>query len=278
MSSPEHAPEGIDPTVPNVARMYDFYLRGKTNFPADRLAAERLMAAVPGVRETTLANREFLGRAVTVMAEAGVRQFLDIGTGLPTQENVHEVALRAAPDSRVVYVDNDPVVLVHARALLADNPQTIAVRGDLVDPGAIVADPAVRAHLDFSRPVAVLLMAVLHFIPGHDQTAAIVATLRERMAPGSHLALSHFYSPDAGQATVRAGGRIYAASSSGSLTSRTYRQIEGYFTGLDLLDPGLVPVHAWRPHDHDSRYFKDADAAAIDLARPGLLGAVARKI
>jgi O-methyltransferase involved in polyketide biosynthesis len=273
----ERAPKGIDPAIPSVARMYDFYLGGKDNFASDREAGQKVMAAVPGVRETTRANRVFLGAAVRTLAERGVRQFLDIGAGLPTQENVHQVALRAAPDSRIVYVDNDPIVLTHAQALLAGNPRTTVVEGDLREPGAILDQPAVRAHIDFTQPVAILLLAILHFIPGHEETAGIVETLRARMAPGSHLVLSHFYSPDADQSTVRAGQEVYSTTTAGSLTARSYQQISDYFAGLDLLDPGLVPVHAWLPHrlPHHARD-DDADEVTIDLTVPGLLGAVGR--
>src|SRR5690606_14751785 len=149
----EQAPPGIDPTVPSVARIYDYVLGGKDNFAVDREAAEKLLRASPNAREEALANRRFIGRAVRFLVGNGIRQFLDIGAGLPTQENVHEVALRAATESRIVYVDNDPIVLVHARELLADDRQTIAVEGDLREPEGILNNPEVTGHLDFSRPI-----------------------------------------------------------------------------------------------------------------------------
>ena len=175
MGELEQGPPGIDVTIPSVARMYDYYLGGKDNFAADREAAGKIIAAVPSARDSARRNREFLGRAVRFAAESGIRQFLDIGAGLPTQENVHQVALRTAPDSRVVYVDNDPIVLVHGRALLADNRQTTVIQGDLHDPDAILNDPKLTAHLDLDRPMAVLLVAILHFIPDEDEATNIVA-------------------------------------------------------------------------------------------------------
>ncbi|MEV0819698.1 SAM-dependent methyltransferase [Nonomuraea rubra] len=261
---------GVDPTVPSVARMYDYYLGGKDNFPSDRAAAEKIIAIVPEVRETARDNRAFIGKAVRLMAEQGVRQFLDIGAGLPTQENVHQVAQRVVPDARVVYVDNDPIVLTHARALLADNPYTLAAWGDVTDPAAILRDPDVAAHLDFGRPIGLLMSAVLHFVPGDQQTSDIVKTLREPLVPGSHLLISHFYTPDTDDPRVRAGQQVYRATKPGALVARSLRQIGAYFDGLSLLEPGLVPVKLWRPDSDLDRQI------AVDLAVPGLIGAVGR--
>src|SRR6201991_3158168 len=170
MTEHEQAPAGVDVTVPSVARMYDYLLGGKDNFPADREAAAHIAQLSPNAKEIARANRAFLGRAVaTAAAEGGIRQFLDIGTGLPTQENVHQVAGRVSPGSRVVYVDFDPIVLVHARALLAETADTIVVQGDMRDPEAVLGHPEIPRHLDFGQPLAVLMVAVLHFIPDDDQ-------------------------------------------------------------------------------------------------------------
>ncbi|MBF8191704.1 SAM-dependent methyltransferase [Nonomuraea sp. K274] len=248
--------------------MYDFYLGGKDNFAADREAAEKIIAIVPDVCSTTKANRDFLGKAVRLAAEHGVRQFLDIGAGLPTQENVHQVAQRAAPGSKTVYVDNDPVVLVHARALLDDSKDTRAVQGDLRRPQEILDHPEVRDHLDLSQPVAVLMLAVLHFLPGHDEAARIVETVKQAIPPGGFLLLSHFYTPDEQERKVQAGGRVYQSTNSGSLTARSLERITGYFSGLELVEPGLVPVQAWRPDWEEDSVF--------DLSVPGLLGGMAR--
>ncbi|WP_043618929.1 SAM-dependent methyltransferase [Nonomuraea candida] len=268
MSAAEPHVPGVDPTVPSVARMYDYYLGGKDHFPADREAAEKIIAIVPEVRETARDNRAFIGKAVRVMAERGVRQFLDIGAGLPTQENVHQVAQRIVPDARVVYVDNDPIVLTHARALLADSPGTVAVWGDITDPAAILADPEVAGHLDFGRPVGLLMSAVLHFVPGDQQADDIVKTLRAPLVPGSHLLISHFFTPDADDPKVKAGQQVYKGTRPGALAARSLRQIGAYFDGLTLLEPGLVPVKSWRPESELDRQ------ARIDLTIPGLIGAV----
>ncbi|MBX6166624.1 MAG: SAM-dependent methyltransferase [Thermobispora bispora] len=269
------APAGIDPTIPSVARMYDYYLGGKDNFPADREAAEKMLAIGRKMgndgRELARENRAFLGRAVRHLAESGVTQFIDIGAGLPTQENVHQVAQRHAPGSRVVYVDNDPVVLVHARALLADNPDTIVIDGDLRDPDAIFDNPEVRAHIDFTRPFAVLLVAVLHFVPDDEAAARIVASARDRLIPGGHLVLSHVYKGDVvEEKAVEESAQIYAATSSGGLAVRSLEQITSYFDGLELLEPGVVPVEAWRP---DVPWEVSADPGNSG----GILGGIGRK-
>lgn len=259
-------PPEVDPNTPSTARMYDYYLGGKNNFAADREAAEKIIQLVPGSREVALANRAFLGRAVRHLAAAGVRQFVDIGAGLPTQDNVHQVAGREAPGSRVVYVDNDPSVLAHARTLLADHPDTIVVEGDAREPEAVLGAHRVRAHVDFDRPVAVLLVAILHFIPDDEQVAGIVASLLRPLAPGSHLVVSHIYAGDHDAVTIRKGADVYARSNARSITSRGPEHLRRYFDGLDLVRPGIVPVEAWHPGE-------DVQA---DLVKPGILGAVGR--
>ncbi|WP_262379714.1 SAM-dependent methyltransferase [Nonomuraea sp. PA05] len=268
----ENAPQGIDPTVPSVARMYDYYLGGKDNFAADREAAEQIMRlareAGSDVREVALANRGFLIRSVRHIAESGVRQFLDIGAGLPTQDNVHQVVQRVAPGSKVVYVDNDPIVLTHAQALLADNPDTFSVQGDLHRPSDILQ--AAAAHLDFSRPVAVVLVAVLHFFHDDDEVSKIVSTLRDVLVPGGHLVLSHGYvEPDEGDPAKLAEARgVYRRSASGAIAWRDRETVRGYFDGLELLEPGVVPAQEWR---NDDPYRPPG------LAKGGVLGAVGRR-
>ncbi|MEV4172579.1 SAM-dependent methyltransferase [Nonomuraea sp. NPDC049709] len=267
----EQAPPGIDPTIPSVARMYDYYLGGKDNFHADREAAEQIVGLAresgADVREMARANRGFLIRAVRHIAESGVRQFLDIGTGLPTQDNVHQVARRAAPGSKVVYVDNDPIVLTHAQALLADNPDTFVLDGDLHRPADILK--AAAAHLDFSRPVAIVVAAVFHFFQDDDEVAAIVATLRDALVPGGHLVISHSYiEPEAGEADKMAEAQgVYRRSASGSIAWRDRETVRGYFDGLELLEPGVVPVQDWR---NDDPYVPPG------LAKGGVLAGVAR--
>ncbi|MFE3448925.1 SAM-dependent methyltransferase [Nonomuraea sp. NPDC059194] len=267
MERDEQVPTVIDPNTPSVARMYDYYLGGKDNFPSDREAAEKITQLVPNISQIARDNRDFLIRVVRMLAAAGVRQFIDIGTGLPTRQNVHEVALEAAPDSRIVYVDNDPIVLVHARALLAETPQTIVVGADLRDTASILDHPEVGAHIDFGRPVAVLLFAILHFVPDHQESADIVRRLCAPLAVGSHLAVSHSYAGDLTSETISTGRTVYRAATAGSLTPRTTEQISAYFDGLDVLEPGVVPIDAWRPEWPD---------VEPDFTKPGLLGGVAR--
>jgi hypothetical protein len=226
-------PDGIDTRAPNPARIYDYLLGGKDHYPADRQAAEAVLAVAPQAREGARENRAFLQRAVRYLAEAGVRQFLDIGTGLPTQGNVHQVAQAVMPEARVVYVDHDPVVHTHANALLTNNsPTTVAVIGDLREPEAILDHPEVRRLLDFTRPIAVLLVAVLHFIRDAEDPAGIVTRLRDAMAPGSYLVVSHAtgdFHPHVGAKSPRCmSGRprrwccAPARRSSGSSTASTW--------------------------------------------------------
>jgi O-methyltransferase involved in polyketide biosynthesis len=233
--------------------MYDYYLGGKDNFPADREAAEQVIAVGrqlgADIREGPVANRAFLIRGVRHLAESGVRQFLDLGTGLPTQDNIHQVVQRVTPDAKVVYSDNDPIVLAHARALLADNPSTIIVDGDLREPEAILE--AAADHLDFTRPVAVVMAAVLHFLSDDAEVTRIIETLRRPLASGSHLMISHGYvEPDQDnkdQADQVRG--IYRRSTAGVLAWRDREHLLGWFEGLELLAPGVVPVQRWRNED-----------------------------
>ncbi|MBO3751656.1 SAM-dependent methyltransferase [Streptosporangiaceae bacterium NEAU-GS5] len=223
--------------------MYDYYLSGKDNYAADRAAAEEVIARFPLTREIARANRAFLGRAVRFLAaEAGIGQFIDLGAGLPTQDNVHQVAQRANPDARVVYVDCDPVVLVHARAILARDGQTEAIPGDVRVPAEILGDCDLHALLDLSRPVALLLVAVLHFIPDEEGPHAAVKTLMEALVPGSYLVVSHVeYRPE----LVEAAG-VYKRANA-PVVLRTPEEIGTFFEGLTLVEPGLVNVRSWRP-------------------------------
>jgi hypothetical protein len=261
----------IDTTRAHPARMYDYLLGGTENFAADRQAIEALLREVPNARTGARENRAFLGRAVRYLVqEAGIRQFLDIGAGLPTASNVHEVAQSLAPQCRVAYVDNDPMVLAHAHALLASHPagRTTYTQADLHDPGTILSDPAVRGTLDFSQPVAVMLLAVLHFLPDEDDPAGVVAALLDAVPSGSYLVASHvtsdFHDPamaGRGAQSVRQAGVPFRARSADELASHI-------LAGLRLVEPGLVPVSDWRP------------PAGSDRPRPaevGYYGAVAKK-
>jgi SAM-dependent methyltransferase len=243
-------PPGIDVHIPNAARMYNYFLGGKDNFAVDREAAERVLAVAPEARDLARQNRAFLRRAVThLAAEAGIRQFVDIGTGLPTEGNVHEIAGQVDPGTRVVYVDNDPVVLGHARALLSNATNTVSIKGDLREPESIFDNPELLSLIDFSEPVAVLLLAVLHFLPDGDRPAELIARLRDTLPPGSYLVLSHV-TADERAGAAQEGAAVYQKASS-SVTLRARAQISGFFDGFELLDPGLVRLDEWRP-DHDT--------------------------
>lgn len=254
-SDPAFASSGqgsLDLSRPHPARIYDYLLGGKDNLAADRAVGEQLAEIAPWVLSGTRGNRAFLRRAVTYLARAGVRQYLDIGSGLPTAKNVHEIAQRSAPDCRVTYVDNDPVVLAYARALLGGDSRTVATAGDARDPDALFADPTVNAHLDFERPVAVLLVAVLHFLVGDDEVAGLIAAIRRRLVPGSHLVISHVADlPDApGHPTrataTRSAAQLYDALAA-PFTLRTREQVTALFQGFDLVPPGVVPAQLWWP-------------------------------
>jgi hypothetical protein len=236
----------FNPTVPNVARIYDFLLGGKDNYAADRDAAGRLLEAVPGAAAAARDNRRFLGRAVWFLArETGIRQFLDIGTGLPTRGNVHEIAHAANRGARVVYADNDPVVVTHARALLADSLTVAAVHGDLRDPGRLFALPDMRTFIDWDQPVAVLMVAVLHFLEDRDNPWAAVDTFKAQMAPGSYLVLSHVTGDDTPADVIRQAAEVYQNASAPGM-ARTRAQIARFFDGLDMVSPGLADPAVWR--------------------------------
>ena len=244
-------PAGIDTTVAHPARVYDYWLGGTNNFPADREAAERVLAATPGLRARVQANRAFLARVVRYLAaEAGIRQFLDVGTGIPAANNTHEVAQAAAPDSRVVYVDNDPIVLFHAQELLASAPEgaTQYIEGDLRDPGAILE--AAAGTLDLTRPAALMLLGVLHLIGDSEEPYRIVAGLMDALAPGSYLAISHPASDIHAAAQAEAQKR-YNERVATPQTLRNRAEVTRFFDGLDLVPPGVVYVHAWRPDPGD---------------------------
>ena len=247
-------PDGLDTSTPNVARMYHHYLGGRETFQADRDAAEQVLAALPAVRAAAVATREFIARVVRYLAgEAGIDQFLDLGMGLPALHVVHEVARQVNPAARVAYVDYDPVVVSHGNAMLAKPGVAVVVKADMRRPAELLAMPEIRAHLDFRRPIAVLLVSVLHFIAdaegdtGTQGPHSIVATIRDGIVPGSYLALSHAstdFAPD--DAVVR---RILSAyeKSNAPLWSRDKDAVLRFFDGFDLVEPGLVPYPQWRP-------------------------------
>jgi O-methyltransferase involved in polyketide biosynthesis len=239
---------GLDSGVAHIARVYNYWLGGTDHFPADRAAAEATIAAYPGIQLSAQANRAFLARAVRhLAAAAGIRQFLDIGTGLPTANNTHQVAQAAAPASRVVYVDNDPLVLAQARALLTSSPQgaTAYLDADLRDTGKILAQAA--DTLDLARPVAVMLIAVLHYIPELAEARDIVARLLAAVPPGSFVVISHAGSDLSPGAIAALEETLNRHLPGERHTARPRADVESLFVGTSLLSPGVVPVSQWRP-------------------------------
>jgi hypothetical protein len=267
MASSSGEPPKFDTSVAHPARVYDYWLGGKDNFAADREAAERVLAVTPGLRFRVQANRAFLARAVRyLVAEAGIRQFLDIGTGIPTANNTHEVAQATVPECRIVYVDNDPIVLAHARALLTSSPQgaTAYVDADLRDTGAVLE--AAAETLDFSQPIAVMLLGILHLISDAEDPYAIVARLLAAVPPGSYLAISHpAIDINAGQAEAQ---KRYNERVSTAQTLRTHAEVCRFFEGLSLVPPGVVYVHTWRPDPGDDAPENVASAHGGVARRP----------
>jgi SAM-dependent methyltransferase len=265
MERPAWAPEGIDLERPNAARMYDYALGGSHNFAVDRAMVEKVEAMMPGSSLIAHANRGFLRRAVRYCLDAGVRQFLDVGSGIPTVGSVHEVARQFAPETRVIYVDNDPIAVAHGQAILRDNPNTGAIHGDVRRAAEILADPAVTKLIDFDQPVALLLVSLLHFIPDEDDPAGLVRTLSERLAPGSYLVLSHG-TPEERPDDADTVGQLYKNTSS-PLSLRSRADIQAMFADFELVEPGLTWVSAWRP----------APGQADEEERREMLAGVGRK-
>ena len=239
-------PPEIDTRRANVARVYDYLLGGTHNFLADQDVGRAIIALEPNARAIGQANRAFLGRAVRHLAAAGIRQFLDIGSGIPTEGNVHEVAQHAAPEARVVYADIDPVAIAHSKAILAGNPRAAIIDGDLRDPATVLARAAGTRLIDLSQPAGLLLIAVLHFIPDADDPWGIVATLRDALAPGSYLVLSHG-TEEGNPGVAHAAEKIYQRAVSANLHMRSRPDILRFFDGFDLIDPGLVALPYWQP-------------------------------
>jgi hypothetical protein len=265
---------GIDATVPHSARIWNFWLGGKDNYPVDREAGEAWLAIDPGMGVAVKASREFLRRAVRFLAaEAGIRQFLDVGTGLPTADNTHEVAQRAAPDARIVYVDNDPLVLAHARALMTSTPEgaTHYLHTDMRDAARLLE--LASEHLDFGEPVAVVLQMVLGHLPSEEETKALIRTLVDATAPGSYLLICDAIETEEAQAAQKASQEY---NDSGAVPYRVYplATLRSRFDGLDFVEPGLVSAPEWRP---ESR----SELPSIGLAEPepvsNVFGGVARK-
>jgi hypothetical protein len=265
---PAWVPEAADIERPSAARMYDYYLGGSHNFTADRALAEEYIRVLPEIKAISVANRAFLRRAVSLLTREGIDQFLDLGSGMPTAGNVHEVARAGNPDARVVYVDADPVTVATGNNLLTEDPGTKYLHADFRDPEEILRNPAVTSHLDFTRPVAVLMVAVLHFVPDEDDPAALVEAYRSACVPGSPLVCSHAtneYQPE----TMRQASDVYKRASH-SMHFRSREEISSLVQGYDLLVPGLVDVIRWRPEP------EDIDPYDGDVRRYNLLACVGK--
>ncbi|TBL31973.1 hypothetical protein EYA84_20260 [Verrucosispora sp. SN26_14.1] len=266
MQTPDGLPSEIDLSRPSAARVYDYFLGGAHNFEIDRRLAEQIAATTPHLPATMRAGREFLRRAVRVLLDAGVDQFLDIGSGIPTVGNVHEVAQAANPKARVVYVDIDPVAVAHSRELLTGDELTGVLHGDLRDPERLLADARALRLLDFDRPLGVLLAGVVHFVPDTDRPADVLATLRSATVPGSHLVLSHSTFED--QPPEMLDAQRLSARTATEITLRSRAEITGFFGDWTLLPPGVVHMELWRP---------DAPSeVAANPQRFGAFGGVAR--
>jgi len=268
VTAEDWVPPGVDTKRANVARVYDYWLGGSHNFPADQDVARAIVAVEPKMREIARANRAFLGRAVRFLTANGIRQFLDIGSGIPAEGNVHEIALQADPAARVVYVDIDEVAVAHSRAILAGNTGAAVIKADLREPRKIILNDTLRTLIDVGQPTGLLLMVVLHFIADAEDPWRIVATLRDALAPGSYLVLGHA-THEGRPAVAHATEKVYNRSVSTELHLRSRAQIQRFFDGFEVVDPGLVYVPLWRP---DS----PADVPG-DPREFGCLVAVARK-
>ncbi|MFI0793111.1 SAM-dependent methyltransferase [Micromonospora rubida] len=272
-TDPVHPSDRIDTSVAHPARRYNYWLGGKDNFQADRDSGDVMAAAFPTIRVTALENRRFLQRAVRFLArEAGMRQFLDIGTGIPTADNTHEVAQAVAPQTRVVYVDNDPIVLAHARALLTSAPEgaTAYIDADLLDPERILSHPDLRRTIDLGQPVALMLVAILHFLPDPDEPYALVRRLLDALPPGSYLAASHAtYDHLPAQVVEETSAATRNGGEYGTIYLRGLADFTRFFDGLELVEPGVVSVAEWRA---DAEPQPRPSAADVSL-----YGAVARK-
>lgn len=253
---------------PSPARMYDYYLGGYHNFAIDRQAAEAMVALGGEVLMAARANRAFLRRAVTFLCEQGIDQFLDIGSGIPTAGNVHTIAQAINPGARIVYVDIDPIAVAHSSLLLKEVSHVCAIRGDVRQTDQILGHPDVRGLLDFSRPVALLLIALLHFVPQDASVVAALDLIRSASAPGSFIAISHGCAPGPDNAAADRARAIYARSTN-PLRLRSPEEIQALFTGYDLVEPGLVYIPRWRPEGPD-------DLMLDQPERTGLMGGVGR--
>ncbi|WP_406294729.1 SAM-dependent methyltransferase [Embleya sp. NBC_00888] len=262
----ERPPPGIDVNVPSVARIYDFLIGGKDNYAADREVARKLIAVAPDLEHDAGAHRRILHRGVRFLVEQGIRQFVDIGSGLPTAQNTHQVAQAIAAETTVVYVDNDPIVLAHGRALLAENDRTTVITADLREPESILKNPDLLRLIDFDRPVALMLLGVIHHINDDEDPAGLVRTYLDALPSGSWLFLTHFL--HSGPESEQLERVMQGSHKSGRFRER--EEVAAYLDGLETADPGLVYIDLWRPEE-------PVDEATLSVTQRLVLGAVARK-
>ncbi|MGM1065275.1 SAM-dependent methyltransferase [Saccharothrix sp. Mg75] len=254
MEQASWVPSSVDLDRPSAARMYDYYLGGSHNFAVDREAAKSVEQIFPGMPGAARANRSFLRRSVRYLLDQGIDQFLDLGSGIPTVGNVHEIAQQANPLAKVVYADVEPVAVAHSTALLADNPLASAIQADLRDPDSVLDNDEVKRMLDFDRPIGLLMVAVLHFVPDADDPKTAVTRYREVLAPGSHVAISHASWDGISAEGIEGGEQVNAIyrKTDSPLVLRSGAEITAFFEGLDVVEPGVVPLAEWRPDSDDA--------------------------
>ena len=262
------APEDVDTTIPSAARAYDYYLGGAHNFAVDRELAQNVASKVPHIKDIASANRAFLRRAVRYCVDQGIRQFLDIGSGIPTAGNVHEIAQDSAPGARVVYVDNEPVAVSHSKTILENNDDATILRGDLENPQALLDHPETRRLLDFDEPVALITVALFHFVPESARPPEIIRTFHERLAPGSHLCLSHL-SADHHPDEINSLIHLYQGSSN-PLIARPRQEVADLMADFELVEPGVAYVPEWHPDSPED--------IGTDPTRSLVYGAVGHKV
>ncbi|GAA3458060.1 SAM-dependent methyltransferase [Saccharothrix longispora] len=266
----EWIPQSVDVSVPSMARTYDFLLGGAHNFAVDRELAVHVERVMPDARSAARVNRAFLGRAVRYMTDQGIRQFLDIGSGIPTVANVHEVAQAEDPGCRVVYVDKDPIAVAHSELMLADDDRATIVHADMRDPESVLGHPETRGLLDFDQPVGLLVLMMLHWVPDGDDPWALMARYRDALAPGSHLAITHVTADGQDERLAEVTGLIQESRSADNLTERPHDQVVRLFGDFELVEPGVVGCAAWRP----SRRGDMSDTPEMNMV---IYGGVARK-
>jgi trans-aconitate methyltransferase len=263
-------PQSVDVSVPSVARIYDYLLGGAHNFAVDRDVGMQVECVMPDARSVARLSRAFLVRCVRFMVAQGIRQFLDIGSGIPTVANVHEVAQSAAPECRVVYVDKDPIAVAHSELMLVDNDRTTIVHADMRDPHSILDHPETCGLLDFGQPVGVLVLLMLHFLPDETDPWKLMARYREALAPGSHLAITHISADTHERSVTEVTDLIKESRTADQITERSYEQVLGLFGDFELVEPGLVGCSAWRPTG-------PGDMSDSPEANTRIYGGVARK-